>query len=157
MEEMFKKIPQNVARALTSREKKSKIDDRYWWWMVFEKCERGLPPLKRTKLSKKAQERHDYIKKKCMNLIGGGMIGSSHYIRTSLNGLILNTPPKELNPFQFLQKIYIHKNDRASHFVGHSKSKELDIGEFYKRKQMNEEMEAEMTKMDSIQDHLVDS
>ena len=37
MKEMFKQIPQNVEKALTSREKKSKIDDRYWWWMVFEK------------------------------------------------------------------------------------------------------------------------
>ena len=61
MVEMFKQIPQNVEKALPSREKKSKIDDIYWWWMVFEKCERGLPPLKRTKLSKKAQLRHDYI------------------------------------------------------------------------------------------------
>ena len=39
------------------------MDDRYWWWMVFEKCARGLPPMKRTKLSKKAQDRHDLIKK----------------------------------------------------------------------------------------------
>ena len=37
MKEMFKQIPQNVEKALTSREKKSKIDDKYWWWMVFEK------------------------------------------------------------------------------------------------------------------------
>ena len=55
MEEMFKQIPQFFEKALTSREKKPKSDDRYWWWMVFEKCARGLPPLKRTKLSKKAQ------------------------------------------------------------------------------------------------------
>ena len=39
-----------------------------------------------------------------MNLIGGGMIGYSNYIGTSMNGLIQNQPPKELNPFQFLQK-----------------------------------------------------
>ena len=71
---------------------------------MFEKCEKGLPPLKRTKLSKKAQDRHDLIKKNFMNLIGGGMIGNSNYIGTCLNGLILNQPPKELNPFQFLQK-----------------------------------------------------
>ena len=37
MKEMFKQIPQNVEKALNSREKKLKIDDRYWWWMVFEK------------------------------------------------------------------------------------------------------------------------
>ena len=54
MEEMFKQIPQNFEKALTSRGK-TKPDDRYWWWMVFEKCLKGLPPLKRTKISKKAQ------------------------------------------------------------------------------------------------------
>ena len=70
----------------------------------MKKCEKGLPPLKRTKLSKKAQERHDLIKKNVMNLIGGGMIGNSNYIGTCLNGLIRNQLPKELNPFQFLQK-----------------------------------------------------
>ena len=32
--------------------------------------------------------------------------------------------------------------------------KELYIDDFYKRKQMNEKMEAELTEMDSIPDHL---
>ena len=58
--------------------------------MVFEIFEKGLPPLKRTKLSKKAQDRHDLIKKNFMNIIGGVMIGNSNCIGTSLNGLILN-------------------------------------------------------------------
>ena len=39
-----------------------------------------------------------------MKLIGDGMVGNSNYIGTSLNGLILNIPPKELNPFLFFQK-----------------------------------------------------
>ena len=103
MKEMFKTIPQNVEKPLTSREKKSKIDYRYWGWMVFEKCEKGLPPSKRTKLSKKAQERDDLIEKNFMNIIGGGIIGYSNYIGTFLNGLILDITPKELKPFQFLQ------------------------------------------------------
>ena len=46
------------------------------------------------------------------------------------------------------------KNDRTAHFFGHSQLKELDIDDFYKRKQMNEDMEAELTEMDSIPDHL---
>ena len=54
------------------------------WYL--KKCERGLPPLKRTKLSKKAQDRHDIISKKFMNLIGGGIIVNSNFIGTSLNG-----------------------------------------------------------------------
>ena len=31
---------------------------------ILGKCAKGLPPLKRTKLGKKAQERHDLIKNK---------------------------------------------------------------------------------------------
>ena len=31
------------------------------WYL--KKCEKGLPPLKKTKLSKKAQKRDDLIKK----------------------------------------------------------------------------------------------
>ena len=46
------------------------------------------------------------------------------------------------------------KNDRTAHFFGHSQLKELDINYFYKRKQKNEEMKSEQTKMDSIPDHL---
>ena len=62
------------------------------WYL--KKWEKGLPPLKRTKQSKKAQERHDLISKNFMTLIGGGMIGNSNYIGTCLNGLIQNQPPK---------------------------------------------------------------
>ena len=75
--------------------------------MVFENFEKGLPPLKREKLSKNAQDRHDLILKTFMNIIGGGIIGNSNCIGTSLNGFILNQPPKELNPIQFLQKYSI--------------------------------------------------
>ena len=75
------------------------------WYL--KKCERGLPPLKRKKLSKKAQDWHNFIKKNYMNIIGGGMIGNPNCIGKRLNGLILNQPPKELNPIKFLQKNYI--------------------------------------------------
>ena len=63
MKDMFKQIPQNVEKALTSREKNQKLmtDIGGGWYLNF--FEKGLPPLKRTKLSKKAQDRHDLIKK----------------------------------------------------------------------------------------------
>ena len=48
----------------------------------------------------------------------------------------------------------MNKNDRTAHFDGHSKLKELYIKDFYKRKQMNEKMEAKLTKMGSTPDHL---
>ena len=63
MIEMFKTIPQNVGKPLTSREEKKQklITDIGGGWYL-EKCKTGLPPLKRTKLGKKAQERQDIIK-----------------------------------------------------------------------------------------------
>ena len=56
---------------------------------------------------------------------------------------------KRVKPYSVSsKKLYISNNDRTAHFVGHSKLKELDIDNFYKRKQMNEEMEAEMNEID---------
>ena len=75
------------------------------WCM--EKSAKGLPPLRRTKLSKKSQERQDEIKKNYMKLISGGMIGNSNCIGTNLNGWIQNIPPKEINPIQFIQKVLL--------------------------------------------------
>ena len=52
MVEMFKTIPQNVEKPLTSREKKEKsITDIGDGWYL-EKCKKGLPPLRITKISK---------------------------------------------------------------------------------------------------------
>ena len=57
--------------------------------------------------------------------------------------------PKRVKPFSVSsKKFYINNNDRTDHFVGHSQFKELDIVDFYKRKQTNEDMEAEMKEMD---------
>ena len=53
MVEMFKMIPKNVEKPLTSREKKPKLITDIGGGWYLEKCEKGLPPLKRTKLSKK--------------------------------------------------------------------------------------------------------
>ena len=50
------------------------VDDG--WYM--EKIANGLPPLRKTKLSRKAQERQDEIFKNYMKLISGGMIGNSN-------------------------------------------------------------------------------
>ena len=57
--------------------------------------------------------------------------------------------PKRFKPFSVSSKtFYIHNNDRTAHFVGHSKLKPLYIVDFYKRKQTNKNMEAEMKEMD---------
>ena len=70
--------------------------------MVHGKITKGLPPLRRPKLSKKAQEKEDEIKNIYMKLISGGMIGNSNYIGTSLNGSIQEVKSKGKNPIQFL-------------------------------------------------------
>ena len=72
--------------------------------MVHGKIAKGLPPLRRTKLSKKAQQRQDEIQKNYMKLISGVMIGNSSCTGTNLNGSILNIPSKDIKPFLFLQK-----------------------------------------------------
>ena len=85
MKEMFKTIPQNVEKPLPSGEKNQKFITYIGGGWYLKKIEKGLLPLKRKKVSKKAQERHDLIFKNFMNLIGGGMIGNSNYIGTCLN------------------------------------------------------------------------
>ena len=61
MKEMFKTIPQNVENPLTSREKKSKIDYRYWGWKVFGKMWKGTTTIGEKNLSKKAPDSDDLI------------------------------------------------------------------------------------------------
>ena len=120
-----------------------------------------IPPhirLKRTKLSKKAQERHDDIKNKLFqsNMWWNDWKFQLHW--NKFEWVDTKSNPKRVKTFSVSSKtLYISKNDRTAHFVGRSQLKELDIDGFYKRKQMNEEMESEMTKMDLISDHLEDS
>ena len=49
---------------------------------------KGLTPLRRQGLSKKAQEKDDKLKRKYTLLIVIGIIGNYNYIGTSLSGLI---------------------------------------------------------------------
>ena len=73
--------------------------------MVHVRSARGLPPLRRTKLSKKAQERQDEIKKNIYEANNWWGDWKFQLHGTSLSGLILNLTSKELNPFMFLQKV----------------------------------------------------
>ena len=63
MVKMFKTIPQNVENPLTPREKNKKLITDIGGGWYLEKYAKGLPLLKRTTLSKRAQYRHDIIKK----------------------------------------------------------------------------------------------
>ena len=80
---MFRQIPQTIKISLTPKQKPPKpMTDIGGGWYT-EKSARGLPPTRRTKLSKKSQERKNEIKKNYMKLISGGMIGKSNCIGTN--------------------------------------------------------------------------
>ena len=83
---MFKQIPQTIKIAPNTKQKFQNLltDIGGRWYMG--KSAKQLPPLRRTKLSKKAQERQDKIKKNYMKLISDGMIGNSNCIGKNLNG-----------------------------------------------------------------------
>ena len=64
--------------------------------------------------------------------------------------------PKRVKTFSVASKtFYIDKNDRTANSVGYSKLKELNINYFFKRKHMNEVMEAELAEMYSRPENMV--
>ena len=87
MKDMFKQIPLTVIKALSPKQKVQKLMTEIGGGWYLEKVTKGLPPLRRPKLSKRAQAKEDEIKN-YIRRTGIGMIGHSNYIGTSLNGLI---------------------------------------------------------------------
>ena len=117
------------------------------WYL--ENFEKGLPPLKRTKLSKRSQNRDDLIKNELFqsNRWWNDCKFQLHW--NTLEWVDPKSTPKRVKPFSVSSKeFYINNNDRTAHFVGHSKLNPLDILGFLKRKQTNENMESEMKEMD---------
>ena len=90
--------------------------------MVYGKIARVLPPLKRTILSKKAQERQDVIQKK---LFEANRWWNDWRFQLYLNNIEWVYPkynPKRVKPFSVSsKKFYISKSDRTAHFVGRYK------------------------------------
>ena len=119
-----------------------------------EKSAIGIPLFKRTKVSKKAQERQDVIQKKLYEANSWCNDCKLKLHWKKLEWVDPKYNPKRVKPFSVSLIFHISKNDRKDHFVGHSRLKELDIYDFYKRKQTNEEMEYELMKMDSRSDNL---
>ena len=149
MVKIFKTIPQNVGKPLTTREKNQKLITDIGGRWYLEKCQKGLPPLKGKQISKKAQKRQELIKKK---LSQSNMWWNDWKFQLHCNMLEWvdpKTTPKRVKPFSVSsKKLYIDNKDRTAHFVGHSKLIPLDIIDFYERKQTNENMETEMKEMD---------
>ena len=86
MVEMFKTMPQNVEKPLTTGEKNQKLITDIGGGWYLEKCAKGLLPLKRTKKVNRHKRGMILLKTNFFNIIGGGMIGDSNYIGTCLNG-----------------------------------------------------------------------
>ena len=107
MVEMLKTIPQNVENSLTTREKDQKLITDIGGGWYLEKCAKGLPPLNRTKLSKKEQERHDIIRNK---LFQSNMWWNDWKFQLHWNMLEWVDPKstsKRVKPFSVSSKSYI--------------------------------------------------
>ena len=64
MKEMFKQIPQTMIKSLTPKQKVQKLTTNIGGRWYTGKSAKGLPTLKRSKISKKSQYNQDKIKKK---------------------------------------------------------------------------------------------
>ena len=97
----------------------------------MEKCAKGLPPLKRSKLSKKSKKRDVLIRNKPFksNRWWNDWKFQLHW--NMLEWVDPKSTPKRFKPFSVSSKnFYININDRTAHFVGHSKLTPLDIVNF---------------------------
>ena len=118
MVEIFKTIPQNVGKPLTIREKNQKLITDIGGGQYLGKCEKGLPPLKITKLSKKALKRDDLIKNKLFvsNISWNDCKFQLHW--NMLEWVDPKTTPKRVKPFSVSsKKFYINNNDRTAHYL----------------------------------------
>ena len=114
--------------------------------MVYGKSDKGIPPLRISKLSKKAQDNQYGIKKR---LYEGNKWWN--YWRFQLNPhkiewVNTRSKIKRNKPYSVSSnKFYLNTGDINSHWVGHSDLKELDTTEFLLKTQIIEDMEAELT------------
>ena len=87
--------------------------------------------------------------------MSGGIIGDYSCIGTNLNGFILNISQKEINPFMLLPKRFTLIKMIEQLILLAILNLKNYISMIFLRKQMNEEMEAELTEMGSRPDNLV--
>ena len=88
------------------------------WYL--ENFEKGLPPLKRKKLSKNAQERDDLIKNKLFQYNRWWNDWKFQLHWNMLEWVDPKSIPKRVKPFSVSsKKFYINNNDRTAHFVCH--------------------------------------
>ena len=63
MKQIFKQIPQTIIKALTPKQKFQKLMTNIGGRLYMEKGCKGIPQLKRSKISKKSQQKQDEIQK----------------------------------------------------------------------------------------------
>ena len=105
MKDMFQKIPTIKLKPLIKGQKSQKLMTEIGGGWYMEKLTKGLPLLRRPKLSKNHKIKTTKFKNS-IKLISGGMIGNSNYIGTSLSGSIQEFKSKGNNHIQFLQRIF---------------------------------------------------
>ena len=52
------------SKPLSHDRKTPETIDRNWWWLVYGRITKGIPPLRGQKISTKSQEEDDKIKRK---------------------------------------------------------------------------------------------
>ena len=106
MKKMFQKTPTIKLKPLIKGQKFQKLMTEIGGGWYMEKLTKGLPLLRRPKLSKNHKIKTTKFKNS-IKLISGGMIGNSNYIGTSLSGSIQEVKSKEKNPTKFLQRKFL--------------------------------------------------
>ena len=92
------------------------------WWMG--KSAKGLPPLKISKLCKKAQKKKNEIQKKLYEANKCWNYCRFQLHCNKLEWLDPKTLIKRYKPYSVSSEtIYLNKNDRTDHWFGHSKLK----------------------------------
>ena len=109
------------------------------------KSAKGLPSLKRSKLSKNHKRSRMELKKKLYEANKWWNDWSFQLHRNKLEWVDPKNLIKRDKPYSVsFNRFYLNKNDRKYHWVGHSQLKELYTIDFFERKHMNNEMESEL-------------
>ena len=88
--------------------------------LYMKKMTKGLPPIRKQTLSKKAQEKNNKIKRK---LHTDNSNWNDWKLQLHCNKLERVNPIGKIvrkNLFNFFKNLHIEQNDRTAHWVGHS-------------------------------------
>ena len=110
-----------MSKALTPKQKPQKLITYIGGGWYMEKSAKGLPTLRRSKLSKKSQENQDEIQK---NLYEANKWWNDWKLQFHWKKLEWENPKypnKKDKPYSVSSNIfYLNKNYRMAHWVGHS-------------------------------------